>query len=133
MSLLLIIYNLLKEYVKIECGDKTQTAVSTHSNQIEIFTNKMKTGDFVITPASSSGDYSVGLIIGDYHYDHNVFPFHHSRRVDWLEHNISRSLFSEKMQHTLGAYRTIFALKDDVEFIKFMERLMKKERIHAGK
>lgn len=113
-------YNLLKEYVRIACDDKTQTAVSTHSNQVDIFTNKMKVGDFVITPASGSGDYSIGMITSSYQYNHDDLPFHHSRSVDWIKHNVSRSNFSIKMQHTLGAFRTVFALKDDTEFIEYI-------------
>ena len=116
-------YELMKDYVRVECDDQTQKAASTHANQVKIFTDKMKKGDYVITPASSSGDYSVGVIISDYRYDHNAQLFHHSREVCWIKHNLRRSIFSEKMQRTLGAYRTVFALKDDTEFIEYIKTI----------
>lgn len=112
----------LKNFVAAECDDNTATAISTHWNQVHIFASKMQTGDYVITPSCSAGQYSIGLITSDYNYVCDSHLFHHYRTVSWLLHDVERKNFSVKMQHTLGAYRTVFQLKDDAEFHTFINR-----------
>ena len=112
----------VKEFIAAECNDTTDTAISTHWNQVDIFVSKMQVGDYVITPSCSAGRYSIGIINSDYSYNHESSPFHHCRMIIWQMHNVERSCFSLKMQHTLGAYRTVFSLKDDMEFYEFINR-----------
>ena len=106
-----------------ECKDQSNTAINTHAGQVRVLVSDMQIGDYVITPADSSGKYSIGIIESDYQYDHEAKPFHHSRKVNWVTHNVERASFSTKMIHTLGAYRTIFALKDDKEFQTFVDKM----------
>lgn len=112
----------LKAYIMKECNDTSDTAIRTHSGQVKNFTSDMQIGDYVITPATSSGCYSIGVITSDYQYSDKRKPFHHSRDVRWLAHGIERKNFSDKMTHTLGAYRTIFSLKDDTEFFLYISQ-----------
>ena len=113
-------FEALKQYVAVECNDTTDTAISTHSSQIRIFVSDMQIGDYVMVPANCSRQYSVGIIDSGYIFCRGSSLFHHSRNVRWIAHNISRSSFSDKMVHTLGAYRTIFGLKDDAEFYEYL-------------
>lgn len=116
-------FSSLKQYVHKECNDNSKTAICTHACQIRIFVSYMKIGDYVITPASSTGKYSVGIITSNYQFNQKADPFHHSHDVQWLIHGIERHSFSDKMVHTLGAFRTVFELKDDEEFFDYLSSL----------
>ena len=98
----------------------TETAKNTHLAQVENFYLKMEIGDYVITPSCSSGMYSIGVIVGKYEFDKSQEYFHHSRKVNWIIHDVPKNEFSQKLQYTLGAFRTIFTIKDFDEIEKFI-------------
>lgn len=111
----------LRAFVCDECCDTNRTAVSNHLSQVMIFRDKMSVGDWVIVPGTRSREYSLGVIKGDYSYHPDAGEhFYHQREVEWKLLDVPRSSFSKSMQYSLGAYRTIFSLKNTGEFFKFI-------------
>lgn len=94
-------------------GAAKQTISNTWS-QIDIFANRMRIGDTVIVPKKNSMLISVGVITGSYHYEEDEkYPLQHSRKVKYIAHDINTNNFPQDIKYSLGAFRTIFSVKQE--------------------
>lgn len=85
-------------------------------SQIDIFANRMSTGDIVIIPKKSSTLVSVGIINSNYIFSEGAtFPFMHSRGIKVLSKDIDTSDFPQNIKYSLGAFRTIFSIRQEDE------------------
>ena len=76
----------------------------------------MSIGDIVIIPKKKSTLVSVGVIKGNYIFSERaVFPYVHSREIKVLSRNIDTSDFSQNIKYSLGAFRTIFSIRQEDE------------------
>lgn len=92
-----------------------QTISNTWS-QIDIFANRMSIGDIVIIPKKSSALVSVGAINGNYVFSEGAtFPYMHSREIKVLSREIDTSDFPQSIKYSLGAFRTIFSVRQEDE------------------
>lgn len=108
----------LRELVASECQDTSKTAISNHLSQLLIFRDRMSIGDWVLVPGKRSRFYSIATIVSDYVFSESEREhFKHQRKVEWLLHDVPRDYFSKSLQYSLGAYRTVFAVKcvDEIE------------------
>lgn len=113
----------LKSLVRKEKGDVTRTSVSNWSGQLYTFCWDMKVGDKVLIPHRGSRQYTLAQIKGDYTFSKdNEKGLWHSRSILILENEIPRAIFSQSMQYSLGAYRTIFKVRDEEELIETISR-----------
>lgn len=82
-----------------------------NSNQIWAFAKRMSKGDWVCMP-SKRKTIHIGEITSDYTHDPKAEdPYHHFRKVNWLETDIPRTNFDQDLLHSLGAFSTICQIK----------------------
>ena len=114
----------LKEKIRNDIKDANSTAVNTWTAQLFAFRDGMKKGDIVLTPNKNSVSYNIGIVCGDYFFDGNAPEhFYHGRKVRWIDRIVNREDFPKHIRYSLGAYRTIFRLKYDNEFMEIMDQL----------
>ena len=108
----------LKKLVIEEKGDATRTSISNWAGQLYSFCQEMTIGDYVLVPSKGSHTYTLAMIDGDYEYNpHSEKKLWHSRRIRILFNDIPRSIFSQSLQYSLGAYRTVFKIKNEDELL----------------
>lgn len=106
----------VRRFVSDEKGTTNRTSISNWSGQLEAFSYEMKVGDYVLIP-SKHRSFTLARITGEYEY--GIFPqsFHHSRKIKVLAKEIPKSIFSQSIIYTLGAYRTLFKIRDEKEVL----------------
>ena len=77
----------------------------------------------VLLPHLGSRHYTLAQIVGEYEYDpNNENGLWHSRKIKVLKREIPRDIFSQKIQYSLGAYRTIFHAKYEDEILGIINK-----------
>lgn len=113
-----------KEIVVAEKDPSAATTISTWAGQLYSFCCVMKSDDFVLIPDANSRNFMLAVIDGDYRYEkERQYP--HVRSIRILYEGISRSSFSQATQYSLGAYRTIFKVKQENEVINVAKAIYK--------
>ena len=108
----------LRTMVKAEKGDATNTSISNWAGQLKNFCFDMQIGDYVMIPHQKSKSYSVAKIKGPYVFDgNNDMGLFHSRLVDIYDYVIPREAFSQSLRYSLGAYRTVFRIRQEKELL----------------
>lgn len=114
----------LKCFISKERSDASKTAIATWAGQIRAFVHGMQLDDLVLIPHQGSKLYTLAKIIGDYHFaDDNPHQLWHSRKICVLNEPIPRSLFSQSLQYSMGAYRTVFRIKDEAGVLATIKAL----------
>lgn len=113
-------YESLDDFRPIVVKEKqtdNRTSVSNWAGQLYAFVKQMQIGDYVMIPSASSRSYVFARIAGDYEYQEND-DLRHSRSIDIIKEDISREVFSQSIQYSLGAYRTVFQPRYEEEIVK---------------
>ena len=109
--------------VEKEKGTDNRTSVSNWAGQLYTFTQEIENGDFVLIPSKGSHTYCLAKITGDYRFDKNQKDkLYHSRDIEILQKDIPRSVFSQSVIYSLGAFRTIFKAKHEDEIVKTIDK-----------
>ena len=120
----------LKELVKKEKGDVARTSISNWSGQLYSFCWEMNINDFVLIPHRGSRAYTLAKIIGDYSFDiSSEKGLWHSRDIEILLSDIPREVFSQSMKYSLGAYRTVFKVRDKEELLAAITKYRKQKKV----
>lgn len=107
-----------RDLVCTEKGDVSRTSISNWSGQLYSFSREMSVGDFVVIPGTGSRSYSLARIVGEYEFDaSNKDQLWHSHKIKMILNCIPRDQFSQSLQYSLGAYRTVFKIKNEAEFL----------------
>ena len=86
--------------------------------------------DYILIPHKGSRSYTFGKLVGDYTFcDSNNDALWHSRSFEILLNDIPREAFSQSMRYSLGAYRTIFKVKDEEELLTAINRYRKQKKV----
>ena len=118
-----------KQLVISEKGEAPRTSVSNWSGQLYSFCREMTIGEYVLIPSKGSHTYTLARIVGDYEFDpHDEEQLWHSRKVKIIANGIPRSIFSQTLQYSLGAYRTIFKIKNDTELLHTVKQYRESKR-----
>lgn len=113
----------IRNLVRAEKGDVANTSISTWSGQLLIFCQQMSIDDIVLVPRYKSREYCIAQVIGDYCFDNNNSKgLCHSREMSIIADHVKRNEFSQSMQYTLGAYRTVFRVKNEEEIMKIIKK-----------
>lgn len=105
-----------RQLVVCEKGTAERTSISNWAGQLNVFSNDMSVGDYVLIPSCRSKEYTLAQIISDYAFDPtNSEKLWHSREIVIIRTGIPKSLFSQSLQYALGAFRTVFKLRTDKE------------------
>lgn len=110
-----------RELVKKQKEVDNRTTISNWAGQLFAFSKKMDIGDYVMIPRNNSRFYSLIRIADHYQYlEKGIMGAHHSRKIELLYENIPREIFPQSMQYSLGAFRTLFQVKQDNEIISII-------------
>jgi restriction system protein len=120
----------MKALVRSEKGDVAKTSISNWSGQLYTFCWEMKEGDYVLVPHKRSRNFSFGKLVSDYSFSaYNKNKLWHSRDIEIVMDDIPREAFSQSMRYSLGAYRTIFKVKDEDELLASIARYYKQKKV----
>ena len=112
-----------RELVVKEKGVSQRTSISNWAGQLYSFVNEMNVGDYLLIPQAFSRGYILAKIKGEYHFDeHDADSLYHSREIDVLETDIPREIFSQSIQYSLGAFRTLFKVKAEDEVLQTINK-----------
>jgi restriction system protein len=98
--------NLIKSY-----PNYTNSQLGVQAGQIFRF-KELQHNDVVLSPIGN-GQYSVGIITGNYNYKTNptdACPYKHRHQVKWLDTILKKQDMSSNLTYSLGATLTIFSL-----------------------
>lgn len=111
------------DYYKIVADEKkidSRPKIASLACQLSFFSNQMAIGDYVLVPAKGSKTFTLCRVIGNYKYS-PTDELPHSRPIEILQSNIDKSIFPQKLQNSLGSFRTIFRVKDEKEVLKIIK------------
>ena len=117
-----------KKLVIKEKNPSTRSTVSNWAGQLYSFCCEMKKGDYVLVPNHNAKEFLFAQITGGYRYE-PTRQYPHVRKIDVVVEKIPRSLFSQPTQYSLGAYRTIFKVKQEEEILRIMKVESLKKRV----
>ena len=120
----------LKDIVRSEKGDVARTSISNWAGQLYTFSHEMQIGDYVLIPHKASRFYSLAKVLSDYRFcDCDENGLWHSRDIEILETDIPREVFSQSMRYSLGAYRTVFKIREEKELLKTITMFCKQKKV----
>ena len=113
-----------RELVKEQMNTDNRTSISNWSGQLFSFVNDMQVGDYVLIPSERGQVYTFAMISGDYVFNkENIL--HHQREISIIHKNLPRHIFEQKVLYSLGAYRTLFKAKYEIEILNAIEQYYK--------
>lgn len=113
-------YSTIEDFRALVIAEKNPdapTAISNWAGQLYSFCVDMKVGDYVLVPGKSSRFYTLAVIIDNYKYEQGK-EYPHSRKINILKERIDRECFTQSTQYSLGAFRTVFKVKQEEEVLK---------------
>lgn len=112
-----------RNLVKKEKGDVARTSISNWAGQLYSFCREMDINDYVLIPYLNSQKYMLSQIIGGYEFETDAHSnLCHSRSIRILVNSIPRSIFSQSLLYSLGAYRTVFKIKKEAELLSEIKK-----------
>lgn len=115
----------MKSFVRNENNGASNTSIATWTSQLRIFSCDMKISDYVLIPHSHSRQITLAEIAGDYCFSENdPMKLWHSRKITILPGEILRSSLSKPLQYSLGAYRTVFRIKQEEELLEVYNKAL---------
>lgn len=105
-----------RELVIKERNPEGRTTISNWAGQLYAFAVEMKSGDYVLIPGPHSRVYTLARICGDYAFDEDA-DLPHSRKIEVIQRDIPRESFEQSTQYSLGAFRTVFKVKQETEVL----------------
>ena len=110
-----------REIVIKEKNPSASATISNRAGQLFSFCCEMKKGDYVLIPSQRSRFYSLAKITGDYKYvEGETYP--HRREIKIIKEIIKKESLSQSTQYSIGAFRTIFKVKQEDEILKAAEQ-----------
>ena len=83
--------------------------ISGRAGQVRSFVERIEPGDLAIMPRKGTNFLAVGVFQGGYHYRPDKGPFAQSRRVEWLNMEVSRDQLDDDLKIStssdLGVFR----------------------------
>ena len=105
-----------KELVIAERNPAARTTISNWSGQLYSFCIDMQLGDYVLIPNKNAREFLLAKIDGEYRYEpERKYP--HVRKITIIKEGIPRQDFSQATQYSLGAFRTVFKVKQEDEVL----------------
>lgn len=111
------------EKMETEMSSAARQTISNIWSQLNIFANKMQINDIVLIPKKGAFSVSVAQIVGEYVFNETLaFPLKHSRKIKILKKDIDTTTFPRDIFHTIGAFRTIFEVKESDRLIAVLKK-----------
>lgn len=120
----LSMYKTMNDFRKVvvdERNPESRTSISNWAGQLKNFCVDMGINDFVLVPTKNSKYYTLCRITGNYEYDSSkTMP--HSRAIVVLTSGIPRYIFPKSIQYSLGAFRTVFRVKQEELLLSIIQK-----------
>ena len=112
--------------VESEKGTNNRTTISNWAGQLYSFVKEISINDLSLIPSMGSRTYVLVRIVGDYSYEaQDEDGLYHSRRITVLCKDIPRQIFPQSTIYSLGAYRTIFKVRDEKIILSAISKWIK--------
>ena len=82
-------------------------AVGNFAGQLWSFAVAMKHGDLVVLPRKLTSQIAIGRVTGPYRYQKVGDELRHTRPVEWVRPDVSRTVFEQDLLHSFGAFMTV--------------------------
>ena len=106
-----------------EKGEQNRTTISNWAGQLYSFCIEMKKNDFVLVSQAKSHKYALMRITGEYEYiNGKCSNLHHKRSAELMINNIPQEIFSQRVRYSLGAFRTLFKVKQEDEVLEAIKK-----------
>lgn len=113
--------HLTKMYDEIYPGER-KMQIAAHIGQIWKFYNDVKIGDIIIFPERQTSTVQVGIITGNYKFDHAHEVMRHNRTVKWIK-VFPRSAFDSDLLYSFGSLLTFARCRKDKAFERITKML----------
>ena len=120
-----------RELVIKESNPEGRTTISNWAGQLYSFAVEMQLGDYVLIPGPHSRVYTLARICGEYEFDAHA-DLTHSRKIEIVQREIPRESFKQSTQYSLGAFRTIFKVKQEIEVLQVAQDIGANRRNRGG-
>lgn len=114
-----------RQLVVNEKNPEARTTISNWSAQLYSFCYEMNDEDYVLIPTKRSKNFAIVKLKGGYIYDAKG-AFHHFRKYDLIVEGVPRESFEQNTQYSLGAFRTLFKVKQENEILQVMQEFLAK-------
>lgn len=106
--------NEMKKVLKGFMNTDNRVSIANWAGQAYSFCCEMKIGDYVLIPNTGGREYIFAQIVGNYTYIPNSKNgLYHCRKIKILRRNISKNIFNQETKYSLGAFRTLFKVKNE--------------------
>lgn len=96
--------------------DVKPRAAGNYAGQLWNFAIAMKEEDIVVLPRKLTSQVALGKVSGPYKYQKVGNDFRHTRKIKWIRSDIARSVFSQDLLSSFGAYMTVCRIsRNDAE------------------
>ena len=103
-----------RSIVSTEMETDNCTSISNWAGQLNAFVNEIQTGDYVLVPYKNSRFFALVQVIGAYEYNEsNEKNLYHAHKVNVLDVDIPKDIFSQSIQYGLRAYKTVYRVKNE--------------------
>ena len=81
-----------------------------HARQLWTFAFGMQQGDIVVLPRKLTSQVALGRVTGPYRYAKVNGQQRHTRPVEWVRPDVPRSIFSQDLLYSFGAFLTVCSI-----------------------
>lgn len=111
-----------RSLVETEKCANNRTTVSNWSSQLYAFSKEMNMGDYVLIPTKGSRSFLLGRISGAYCFDANdKDKLYHHRKMEIIRRDIPKEMFPQNIIYSLGAFRTVFKVKQEEKILSLLK------------
>jgi restriction system protein len=82
-------------------------AIGNRAGQVWAFAVAMKPGDIVVMPRKLTSQIALGIVSGPYQFRNVRDEFRHTREVKWVRPDVARTVFSQDLLYSFGAFMTV--------------------------
>jgi restriction system protein len=98
--------DVLKIVEEVMPGAKPR-AIGNRAGQVWAFAVAMKPGDIVVMPRKLTSQIALGIVSGPYEFRKVREQFRHTRPVKWVRPDLARTVFSQDLLYSFGAFMTV--------------------------
>ena len=111
-----------KDLVQREKKCENRTSISTWAGQLFAFVWEIKIGDMVLIPSKASHTYCLARVTSDYTFEiSDPEKLYHGRNIEIIKESTPKKALPQDLRYSLGAYRTIFRVKQEDRALKAIE------------
>lgn len=100
-------YKAVLRMVKEGIPDGKPNAQVNFARQLTAFACTMRMGDIVVLPRKRTSQIAIGRVTGAYQYQRVNSTFRHTRPVEWIRKEVSRTTFEQDLLYSFGAFMTV--------------------------